>query len=144
MRTSVLSYLEETAEKMPDKVAFFDVEHEITFSELRKKSIDLSIYINENLKGRNNPVLVYLPKTIESIVVFMGILYSGNFYTPTDIRFPREKIKSIVDTLKPSAIIVNSETKEMLKKMNIGNILQININEASVHTRIGGVRQHAS
>ena len=112
MRTTVLSYLEESAVKYADKVAFFDEQSSITFAELRKRAIDLGYHIRGCLEGRRNPVLVYLPKTVESIVAFMGILYSGNFYTPTDIRFPEEKVLSVVEALHPAAVVVNGETRE--------------------------------
>lgn len=116
MKNSVLCYLEETAKRIPDKVAFFDLEHEITFKELRNKAIDLAFAIQTVISGKRNPILTYLPKSVENILAFMGILYSGNFYTPTDIRFPEEKVKSIISTLHPSAIIVNGKTKEKLSK----------------------------
>lgn len=112
MRTTVLSYLEESAEKYPDKTAFFDEKNEITFSELKKRSVDLGWHIKDRLKGKRNPILVYLPKDISSITAFMGILYSGNFYTPTDIRFPAEKVISVMDALNPSAVLVDNKTKE--------------------------------
>lgn len=37
MKNSVLCYLEETAKRLPDKVAFFDLESEITFMGLRNQ-----------------------------------------------------------------------------------------------------------
>lgn len=136
MKNSVLCYLEETAKRLPDKVAFFDNEKEITFSQLRENAIDLAFHVKEWVKGNRNPILVYLPKTVDSIVAFMGILYSGNFYTPTDVRFPAEKIKSVVDTLQPSAVIVDTKTKE--KFLNLGldeEYTLINMDEADVSNR---------
>ena len=132
MKNSVLCYLEETARRLPNKVAFFDIEKEITFMELRNSSIDLGLYIKSQLCNRCNPILIYLPKTVDSIVAFMGVLYSGNFYTPTDIRFPEEKIKSIVNTLHPAAIIVNSETKKKILEMEKEDIFLINIDEVPI------------
>ena len=76
MRTTVLSYLEESAVKYADKIAFFDERNSITFAELRKRAIDVGYHIRERLVGRQNPVLIYLPKTVDSIVAFMGTLYS--------------------------------------------------------------------
>lgn len=132
MKNSVLCYLEETAKRFPDKVAFFDINNEITFEELRHRAIDTALVIQSLVAGRRNPVLTYLPKTVESIVAFMGVLYSGNFYTPTDIRFPEQKVRSIISTLKPAAIIVNSETKEKLGKMDgIPDICLINMDEVT-------------
>lgn len=111
MRTTVLSYLEESAKTYSDKTAFFDDKTEITFSGLRDQAVNLGWYIKERLNGKRNPILVYLPKEVCSIVAFMGILYSGNFYTPTDIRFPAEKVLSVMDALHPAAVVVNSKTK---------------------------------
>ena len=136
MKNSVLCYLEETAKRLPDKVAFFDLESEITFMGLRNRAIDLAFTIQSVLSGRRNPILTYLPKSVENIVAFMGILYSGNFYTPTDIRFPEEKVKSIISTLKPSAIIVDSKTKEKLGKFaGLDDIPLINLDEISCSNR---------
>lgn len=130
MRNSVLCYLEETAKRLPDKVAFFDLEKEITFCDLRKRAIDVAFAIQEKISGRRNPILTYLPKSVENIVAFMGILYSGNFYTPTEVRFPEEKVKSIVETLQPVAILVNTQTKEKLSKFDwVEGICLINMDE---------------
>ena len=131
MRTSVLSYLEESAKKLPDKVAFFDEKREITFSELKRKSVVLGRYIKAQLSGRRNPILVYLPKDVSSIIAFMGILYSGNFYTPTDIRFPDEKIVSVMNALHPRAVVVNHKTREKLTKFaDLAEIEVIDIEDA--------------
>ena len=130
MRTTVLSYLEESAIKYADKIAFFDERNSITFAELKKRAVDVGYHIKERLEGRRNPVLVYLPKTVESIVAFMGILYSGNFYTPTDIRFPAEKVLSVIDALHPSAVVVDSETrKKFLGFMADRELRLINLDE---------------
>lgn len=129
MRTSVLQYLEETVKRLPNKVAFFDKDKEITFLELRNCAIDMAFHIKEKLEGRKNPILIYLPKTVDSIVAFLGVLYSGNFYTPTDIRFPSEKVKSVIDTLQPIAVVVNSKTLEKFKEIvgTIEHFIIINI-----------------
>ncbi len=130
MRTTVLSYLEESAEKYPQKTAFFDEKNGITFSELKDQAVRLAWHIKEEISGRRNPVLIYLPKDISSIVAFMGTLYSGNFYTPTDIRFPAEKVISVMDALKPTTVLVNNQTKEKFLKFAADrNVTLINIDE---------------
>ena len=130
MRTSVLSYLEESAEKYSDKIAFFDENDAITFRTLKEEAVSFGSAIKKHLSGRRNPVLVYLPKDITSIVAFMGILYSGNFYTPTDVRFPAEKVLSVIDALKPSAIVVNHKTKDsLLEFYDDPDTVLINIDE---------------
>lgn len=132
MRTSVLSYLEESAVRYKDKIAFFDEHNEITFGELRSRALDLAEHIKGKLDGQRNPILVYLPKEVKCIVGFMGILYSGNFYTPTDIRFPAEKVLSIIRALEPVAVLVDTKTKmKFLKIAPDCSATIINIDEAS-------------
>lgn len=136
MKNSVLCYLEDTVRQYPAKVAFFDLQAEITFSDLRKRAIDIAFWVKQNLNGRRNPVLTFLPKSVENVVAFMGILYSGNFYTPTDIRFPAEKVKSVIDALQPAAIMVNNETMDKLKKIGVDEAtVIINLDEVPVSNR---------
>ena len=145
LKNSVLCYLEETASRIPDKVAFFDMENEITFNQLRDRAIDTAFAIRSSVSGRRNPILTYLPKSVENIVAFMGILYSGNFYTPTDIRFPEEKVKSIIATLKPAAIIVDTDTKEKLSTFaGIDDICLINMDDISPSGRYNEGRELVS
>lgn len=131
MQRSVLEYLEETAKKLPDKTAVFDADTEITFSELRKKAIDVAYCLMDRMKKKKEPVLIYLPKTVDCIVAFMGVLYSGNFYSPTDIRFPKDKLTKVVDELCPKVIIVNSKTKQRIHSLlNLGeDIVFVNMDD---------------
>ena len=132
MDTTVLCYLEDSAKKLPDKVAFFDKDTQITFKELRERAIDIAFVIRNYLQGKRKPILTYLPKAVEGITAFMGVLYSGNFYTPTDVRFPEEKVRSVVETLNPKAILVNSTTKKKLQDWGIGDsCILINIDEVT-------------
>jgi len=119
MKNSVLLYLENTVKKFPDKVAFIDKDTAITFKELKQMALIVADDILKKNIGRNNPILVYLPKSTMSIVAFMGILYSGNFYTPTDIRFPIEKVKSVIFALNPKLVITSSTVLEKLSETNI-------------------------
>lgn len=119
MQTSVLEYLEHTAARLPDKAAFFDDKKIITFRELRNLSLNLSLEIENAIGASHRPVLICLPKAAESIIAFMGTLYSGNFYTPTDQRFPKEKLAAIADALKPAAVIGNTAGMHKIKEIKL-------------------------
>lgn len=130
MKNSVLCYLEETVKRYPDKTAFVDEDKSITFLELHNRALQVAHDLMEKYGKRKQPVLVYMPKTVESICCFMGVLYSGNFYTPTDIRFPFEKVSSIIETLHPEVIIGNTETLEKLQTNGVdANIKLINVDQ---------------
>ena len=114
MRNSVLCYLEDTARQFPDKAALTDSRMEITFSQWRNRALCVAEAIREKNEQRQIPVLVYLPKSVMALVAFAGVLYSGNYYTPTDVRFPFEKARSIIDRLTPEIFITDRKSGKKL------------------------------
>ena len=114
MQYSVLEYLEESARKYPDKVAFLEQKQEMTFSETKRRALCIAKAIREACALRRQPILVYLPKGVSCIASFMGILYSGNFYTPTDVKFPFPKLQGVMDVLHPALILTDTKNKAKL------------------------------
>lgn len=129
MKNSVLLYLEDTAKKFPNKTAVVDNESSITFSELHNKSLHISNAIQKKYMIYKKPILVYLPKNTTSIVCFMGILYSGNFYTPTDVSFPFEKVRGIIKKLEPSLFISDTENRNKLIENGISEDKIFNVDD---------------
>lgn len=106
MKKNILQLLEETASKFPDSIALKDDKNEATFNEylLSAKTIGSSLLKSTNSKY-SRPIIVFVDRKIETIISFMGVLYSGNFYVPVDNRTPIERLKNIVDVLAPIGII---------------------------------------
>ena len=113
MRTNVLQYLEETAPRLPDKVAFANENVGITFNEtlMRAKAIG-SFLSNEGLYKK--PVVVFMKKHPNTLLAFFGVIYSGCYYVPLDEEMPRHRIELIFKTLAPEAIICDDTTKELV------------------------------
>lgn len=49
----------------------------------------------------------------------LGIVYSGNFYTPTNVDFPSNKISTTIETLSPSLIITDTNNKSKLLEIGV-------------------------
>lgn len=102
----VTDYLDNSAKNNPNKIAFSDEKRNITFKELYIESRKIAqTLINRNMF--KVPVLIYLDKSVEVISSFMGVAYSGNFYTPIDVTMPITRIEKIIETLSPSLIITD-------------------------------------
>lgn len=129
MRNSVLSYIEQTTKSTPKKKAVQDINGSLTYRQLRTKALQLARMIKDKESGGKNPILIYLPKSCHSIVSFLAVLYSGNFYTPTDIRFPFEKVNSILSCLKPRLIISTHKDAEKLIENGIMEELFIYVDD---------------
>lgn len=116
----VLDYLEESCAKYGDKIAFVDEKSSITFKETRHLAKAISNEIINRIGAQNNKaILIYLPKSIQVIVSMLGVEYSGNFYTPTNIDFPHAKVLGIVDALSPVLIITDMTSKEKVLALGV-------------------------
>lgn len=115
----VTDYLEMSAQKYPDKVAFADEKREMTFKQLQKEAQQIAMELIED-KLYKQPVLIYLDKGVEVIAAFLGVTYSGNYYSPIDTGMPQERIDKIVNKLQPVAIITDEKHRDSAQEI-IGN-----------------------
>ena len=88
LQTNVLEYLEASAARVPDKVAFADKENSFTFSQLQRAAQGLGTALAELTPRHNAPVCVLVERTAATLAAFQGVLYAGNFYVPIDSQMP--------------------------------------------------------
>ncbi len=106
--TLVTDYLDEIAESFPNKVAFVDEYRSITFKQLREEALRVaSSLVSRKIVKR--PIGIYMEKCVECIVAFLGVAYSGNFYTPIDAEMPQSRIGKIMGALQPNLIITDKK-----------------------------------
>lgn len=116
---NIISCFINTAKRFPDNIAVEDVNGEISYKELDSFSDSVATAIINKLGTvRNQPVLVYLPKQIESVVSYLGILKSGNPYVPVDYAIPMQRLQVTIDNLKPAFIISNDDGVETLNSLS--------------------------
>lgn len=113
---NIIELLENAAEKFGAKTAFSDKDGEITFSKLCHSAKSLGASIAKNAEtGRTKPVIVYMEKSIKSIVSFMGILYAASPYVPIDYNIPLLRFEKTVENLMPAAIITDAAGAEKIR-----------------------------
>lgn len=123
MVINVLEWLETAAKKNPARTAFADADKEINYADLCEMAKRIGCRIAEQAKKRgevwkNQPIAVLIDRNIESLILFMGILYSGNFYVPLDDTMPSKRVALILDTLRPVLIIASkNQTKLQAEDM---------------------------
>ena len=82
MRASVLEWLEEASVKYADKTAACDEWESFTYKQYHDKAVGLADAVIATGIGGKQPIVVYINKSIKVLASFMGIAYSGNFYSP--------------------------------------------------------------
>lgn len=106
MITNVLEYLERSVAYCPDKEALGDEKFSLSYWDYMNNAKTIGTYVIQKTNGEyNKPIDVLIDRNAESVLAFMGIVYSGNFYVPLDKTMPKERIDLIIDTLKPIMMI---------------------------------------
>ena len=119
MQKNVLEYFENTLKKHKSKIAVIDAQRELSFFELGRHAKRLSSVILKKSTACKRPIAVFLPKSADSLIAFIAILYSGNIYAPIDIKLPHGKVKSIFDNFGKTLVITSSEYFETLVSMGV-------------------------
>ena len=111
MYASVVQWLEQTSQNKPNNIALVDENETLTFAEYRNGAVNIACEIVRRGYGPKKPIVVFLPKCIRVLVSFMGIAYSGCFYSPIDVDMPESRVNKILEVLDPGLVITNTELK---------------------------------
>ena len=117
MLTNVLDYLDNSVRLYGDKVVLSDSKHEVTYNELNAQAKAIGSAIIGKSGTKNSPVVVFIDRNIESVISFMGIAMSGNFYVPVDRQLPVKRVELIVKTLEPKAAVIWEKDNRILDEI---------------------------
>lgn len=113
---SVLEYLEQSAERYPDKIAAADETSVCTYGELLNQARKIGSFLVPRIENRDS-VVCFMEKSNACLQAFLGIVYAGGFYTLLDPDFPQERIKQIMSVLTPKVIITTHKYDQQLQKL---------------------------
>ena len=116
MLTNILQYFENTAARLPDKLAFSDGEQGLTFGEMYRISRSVGTSICERGLYRE-PVVILMEKSAMEIAVFLGVVYAGCHYVPMDAEMPKLRMQKILETLQPRLLICSAKTEKLAKEL---------------------------
>ena len=88
MRINILEYLEDTAARVPEKLAFSTGKEGMTFSEVQSGAASIGSYI-ANSGIYREPIVIFMDKHPATVTAFFGVIYSGNFYVCLDEKMPK-------------------------------------------------------
>jgi len=109
LQKNVLEYLQSSAVRFPNKIAFTDESEVVTFSDLNSRGRALGTYIATHTTAANRPVAVLVERSAATIAAFVGTLYSGNFYVPIESKMPAARIREILKQLDPIALLYTQD-----------------------------------
>lgn len=114
--TNILEYLEQTAERLPDKVCYTDGKTSMTFSEVHRAARGIGTCISR-MGYYRKPVAVFMKKGPYEVTAFLGAAYAGCYYVPFDAEMPLFRIELIFRTLGDCAVICDGSALPLLEKV---------------------------
>ena len=122
MRTNILEYLEETAARVPEKIAFSDGTDSLSFGELLRASQAIGTKLIE-LGLRREPVLILMDKHPSTVAAFLGVVYAGGFYVPLDSEMPKLRAEAIAANVGAKYLICDSKNRVVAEALLPGRVL---------------------
>lgn len=110
---TILSYFEISTNEHPAKNAIIDMTRKSTFSETMShaKSIGSGLLSY----GKQRAIAVMIDKSCNCIDSMLGALYAGDYYVVIDVKSPKDRIESILHTLKNPVIISDENSADLAK-----------------------------
>ena len=122
LQKNVLEYLEASVKAYPNKIAFADSDKKFTFFEFWIIAQKIATKICEETKDVNKPIAILVDRNVESLVGFMGILYSGNYYVPIDNKMPKQRIEKVLEQLQTNLILYSNGDEALVSELVNNNL----------------------
>lgn len=103
---SVVDFLKNAAAQSPEKTAVSDpYGNQLSFRELEEKSDLVGAYLHEKYGCANRPFAVIARRNVRSLIMFLGIIKSGNYYIPVDEDLPFSQMEEHINLVNPEAVL---------------------------------------
>lgn len=126
----IIEQLESTVKKYEDKVAVIYKDEKITYKDLMNNSKRFASFLEISI---NEPVIIFMNKSIDTLISFFGVLYAGGCYSLLNPELPSTRLEQIKETLSSKVVITNndnvSKAQELFRDLNIINIEEFNKQE---------------
>lgn len=114
--SNILQLFETTVDCYPQKTAVACEDQRYSFLELKEKARQLASSISKKGVVRQ-PVATIVNRDADTLVLFLSVIYSGNYYIPVDPEMPYAKIHSILNDSGASLILGNEKNRSMIEAL---------------------------
>ncbi|WP_115708600.1 non-ribosomal peptide synthetase, partial [Legionella sainthelensi] len=108
---------EQQAAILPHQVAVSCEEIYLTYKELNEQANQLAAWIHAQGIVAQQLIVLYLERKVDLVVAVLAVLKSGNAYVPLDLKYPNERVATILDDCQPALIVTHSCYYEKLQQI---------------------------
>ncbi len=116
----------EIAAARPDSIALIEGARRMTYGELERRSNQLARRLQSLGARRGRRVAIVAPRSIETIVSFLGVIKAGASYMPLDGDYPMERLSYMLDDCAPAVVIVHKDARDKIGAFN-GPVVDLDI-----------------
>lgn len=124
----IIRKIEQNAEEFPKKICLSLGDSEYTFESLLAKIKDLSSAIDSSYLEK--PIIVFANRDINTILYFLAVIFSGNFYVSIDPDMPIEKLAAIFEETGAKYCFGNITNKHILSILEKNDVVFFDINSS--------------
>lgn len=115
---NVLEYLENSAQKYPNKIAYTDKKTQVTYKQLLLASQVIATKLSKKVNSINRPIAILAEHSVNTLKAFFGVLQSGNFYVPLDSKMPKKRLEAILKQLDTPIILYSGSDEKLANELN--------------------------
>lgn len=111
-RIHVLEYLEETAARLPEKIAFADDTRTYTFGALLTSVTRVGSAAAKMASTLRSRIAVLADRTAVTVCGILGAMAAGGCYVPIDVKMPADRMHEILRQIRPSVILFSEKERK--------------------------------
>lgn len=127
----VTQYLRKSAELYPDYPALVDNKITLKYSDTLIEAEKIAFALI-SMKLFKKPIAVLMDKSARTVVAFLGVALSGNYYTVIDAKMPQNRIEKILDTFEPSVVIADKRNEKKASELGRETIVYEELLESNL------------
>ncbi|WP_312653314.1 non-ribosomal peptide synthetase [Aminipila sp.] len=110
-RNKVISQvIEENAKQIPDNIAVAFEGKYLTYRQLNEKANQVAHELISKGIGKGDYIGVVMDRSMEVVVSCLGIMKTGAAYSPIDVKWPLDRIKTALQDLQGKVVLINKHT----------------------------------
>ncbi len=111
----VQDFLEDSANRLPDKVALICEGQRLTYGEIDRMANRLANALLDHGIQRGDRVAIYLPNSIAIVVAIFAALKAGGVFVIINSTTKRDKLASILNNCRAKAVITGGRNQALLQ-----------------------------
>ncbi|RKH15657.1 amino acid adenylation domain-containing protein [Corallococcus sp. CA047B] len=108
------SRFDAVARTRPDAVAVAFEDEQLTFAALSERANRLASHLRSKGVGTETRVAVCLERSVEQLVVLLGVLKAGGTFVPLDPTYPRERLAYVIQQAGAPLVVTRSNLRASL------------------------------